>query len=476
MAREGGAAMSLITYVGAGTAAAGVNASLNPDAHVNVAVGDLVLIFASIRNSGVGTVNLPAGWSLVSGTANAVVIARIWETGDAMPTITFNGGVANADTMARSFAFRGTEPRLNAAIGASTSQLNGSAQDIAYPALSVPGANHAVLIFAWKQDDSSGVSTPAGFTAIAHNSVTTGDDATQAVRYQIQTTDTDISSGTLTVTGGAAAISRSFVIAIRPSAEIAIQTQDSWPPRVLVTVSGLTHGHDEVEVVRRVGGVETTLRGGVSDSPIQDSVFLVTDAELPFGVPVTYTAIVNGAVRYDSATTTYTLTGGKVALTDATTGLAVETVIIAWETKQRDRKSTTYRVGARNIVVSGDLGQFEADVRFYLEADAANEQMKDLLEQCSSGVIQIRQPGGYAGVDCYAAVTSAVETRFSQDGSDERRTWLLHLVEVDGWAPTLEAQGFTLQDIYDFYGSSGTLQDLSDDHATLLDIAQAEWS
>lgn len=465
-----------ITYIGAGTAATAVNASVTPVAHANTAVGDLVLVFASIRNSGTGTVDTPAGWSLITGSANFAVLGHFWETGDVIPAITFTGGVANADTIGQTITFRGVEPRLNDAVGAAISQLNASAQNVDYPALAVPGGNHAVVICMWKQDDNTGVTTPAGFTAVASTTTTTGDDASQAVRYQIQTTDTDITAGTLTVSGGAAAISRSAVIALRPAAAFAVQEQDTWPASVLATVTGVQHGIDQVTVVRQVAGVDTVLRGGESADPIQDTSFVVLDAELPFGVPVRYAAIVNGGVRYDTDAVTYTLVGGKVALTDAITGLAVESTILAWDSKQLDRAATVYRVGDRNIVVSGDLGQFQAALTLYQETDTANAQLKELLANATEATIQIRQPGGYADVDCYVVVLAAAPTRFSQDGSDPRRTWVLQVAEVDGWAPALEAQGFTLQDIYDFYASAGTLADLADDHATLLAVAQADWS
>lgn len=462
-----------ITFVGSGTSATGNNASVTPVAHASTAAGDLVLVCASIRNSGTGTVNVPTGWTRVDGTANITILGRIWEAGDVIPAITFANGVANADTIAQTVTFRGVEPRLPDCVGATNSRTNSSAQNIDYTLLDVPGAAHAVLLYVWKQDDNTGVSTPAGFTAGPSTSTTTGDDASQAIKYQIQTTEADISSGTLTVTGGGSAISRAIIIALRPAAAIAVQTQAVYPSRVLVSVTGLTVGVDEVQVVRTVGGEDTVLRSGVSASPVTDTSYLVVDAELPFGVPVTYAAIVNGTVRYETSPTTYTLTGGKVALTDAITGVAAETVILAWNELAYDRQSTVYKVGARNVVVSGDLGQWEADITFYMESDSSQSQMLELLDTATGSVMQIRQPGGYAGVDSYVAVTAVKQSRFSQDGTDPRRTWTLHCVQVDGWASTLEASGYTLQDIYDFYGASGTLADLNSDFTTLLDIAQA---
>lgn len=465
-----------ITYVGAGTSATGNNASVTPVAHASTAVGDLVLVGASIRNSGTGTVDTPSGWTRISGSNNFSVFGKIWAAADAIPAITFTGGATNADTIAQTITLRGEELKFNDVIGAASGQLNSSAQDIAIPALDVPGDNHAVVIFLWKQDDVTTIANPTGaFTTAVTTSSTAGDDAGQAIKYSIQTTETDLASGTLTVTGGAAAISRAIVIAVRPAAALAVTEQTSYPPSVLVSLTGLVDGVDTVAIYRSVDGEETLLRGGASAGIVTDPSYLVLDAELPMGVPVSYVAVVNSSVRYTTDPVTYTLPGGKVALSDAISGLSVEAVILAWNELTYDRQSSVFRVGGRNIIVSGDLGQWEADITFYLTSDSANEQFRELLEASTEGVLQIRQPGGYAGVDSYVAVTTAKQARFSQDGSDPRRTWVLHCVQVDGWAPTLEASGATLQDIYDFYGSTGTLADLAGDYATLLALAQVDW-
>jgi hypothetical protein len=463
-----------ITYVGAGTAATGNNASVTPGAITGIAAGDLVLIQASIRNTGTGTVTAPAGWTAVKTQGSMTVLGRFWQAGDAMPLVTFASGVANADTMAQGIAFRGVASDALTYL-VTAAQANGSAANIAFPALDVPGDGMAIVIAAWKQDDASGYSTPSLFTAVGLVSTTTGDDASQALYYKIETTEGDVGASSITVTGGASAVSAAIVLTLHPAATLTAGEQATWPPRVLVSLTEVVGGYDTVALYRSVGGVETLLRSG-SASPTPGNSYLVTDAELPFGVPVGYVAIVNGGARYATSLVTYTLTGGKVALTDAITGLAVETVIMAWDKTTYDRQATVYRVGARNIVVSSDLGQFEADITVYFTSDTANDQFLELLAAATESVIQIRQPGGYAGVDAYVAVTSAERARFSQDGTDPRRTWTLHCVEVDGWAPTLEATGWTLQDIYDHYGAAGTLADLAGDFATLLDVAQADWS
>lgn len=236
---------------------------------------------------------------------------------------------------------------------------------------------------------------------------------------------------------------------------ITADAQDSWPPRVLVSVTGLTVG-DSVILYRSVGGERTEVRAGAADD-IADTSFLRVDAELPFGMPVTYVVVVDGVTEYSVGPTTYALPGGKVAVSDAIVGLAAEVVILAWPDKDRNRRSTTFQVGGRNIVVGGRLGQPESDIELFVEASSALDNLMEVLEQATQGVVQIRQPGGYDGIDSYLAVIGVNERRFSQDGSDPRRVIALRVAETDSWAPALEARGFTLQDIADRYDLPGPI-------------------
>lgn len=245
--------------------------------------------------------------------------------------------------------------------------------------------------------------------------------------------------------------------------------QDTWPTRVAVAVTGLTVG-DAVTLYRVVGSERTPVRGGEEDS-VPFTTFLQTDAELPFGVPVTYLAVVNDTNEYSTSATTYTLDGGKVAISDAISGDAAEVVISAWDEKSFDRRASVFRVGGRNVVVSGDLGMFEGDIELFVETTSSRDKVMNLLRNATEGIIQIRQPGGYDGVNSYIAVLAASEKRYSQDGSDPRRTIVVRSAEVDGWAPGLVARSYTLQDIADAY-TGLTLLDLSNDFATLLDLAQ----
>jgi hypothetical protein len=193
------------------------------------------------------------------------------------------------------------------------------------------------------------------------------------------------------------------------------------------------------------------------------------DDEAPFGVLLTYILTVDG-VDVASATTTLTLAGGKVALSDAISGDSAEVVVLAWPSKRRERNSSVYAVGGRNIVVSGQRGGFSGTIDLFTETDDSKNNVLDLLQNATSGIIQIRQAGPYDGVDCYVSVLSDDEQRYSQDGSDERRIVSLDVVETGAWAPTLESPGFTLDDIKAAYVGL-TYADLAAAYSTLTDIA-----
>ena len=224
--RVRGVETGAITFVGAGTAASGNNASVVPTLPAGLVEGDAMFCAASIRNSGTGTVNVPAGWSLVRQFGNVSILGRRYVSGDGNPTITFAGGAANADTLARIEAWR----RASIVATTGVDLLNASAQDVAYPALTVPDDDMLLIEAIWKQDDFTGTpSGRSGFTSGGNWQGTAGDDAGMAMYYQIQTTATDLSSGTHSVTGGGAAISRSVTIAVPHADYLNEQTANVTP-------------------------------------------------------------------------------------------------------------------------------------------------------------------------------------------------------------------------------------------------------
>lgn len=197
-----------MSFVNAGTAAHASNASVSPGVPAGIAAGDVLLMLAAIRNSGAGTPNTPAGWELLVNGSNMRLFGKVAGGAESAPTVTFAGGVANADTSAQIAAWRGIDlSPLTAA-----QQLNASGQDIACPALLLTEAvDHAMVLHAgWKQDDWTSVGTVTDGIEIGEPDTTTGDDQGIVWDYRLITTFafSAVAARTFPVTGGAAAISR----------------------------------------------------------------------------------------------------------------------------------------------------------------------------------------------------------------------------------------------------------------------------
>jgi len=209
------------TFVAAGTVAHASNASVTPSLPAGVQTGDLLLVFAAIRNSGTGLPSAPTGYTrlpVFNAADNAQLFAKVHSGSESAPTVTFTGGVANADTSAQMAAFRGTPVTLTDladVVVLAATQLNSSAADIATPALaSLHQQGCIILALGWKQDDWTSVAVVSGFTEIGEPDTTTGDDQGIVWDYVIQTTPADIPASSFVVTGGASAISRSAVVAL----------------------------------------------------------------------------------------------------------------------------------------------------------------------------------------------------------------------------------------------------------------------
>lgn len=202
------------TYVAAGAAVHADNAAVQPDLPAGLTVGDCVYLVAAIRDTTDGEIDDIDGWTRLPAFGrrqNVALFARQYASGDAAPTVTPLVTAAGDTVSAFTFAFRYAQPVMHAR---AIAQSNASAADVAYPGYDIAGGGTVALIIAWKADDCSAMSTPAGFTAVAVASTTTGGDQTLAVWYQVQTSAANVAAGTITVTGGASAISRAGGIAV----------------------------------------------------------------------------------------------------------------------------------------------------------------------------------------------------------------------------------------------------------------------
>lgn len=254
----------------------------------------------------------------------------------------------------------------------------------------------------------------------------------------------------------------------RPSMTVLVT--DDFPPKVQISVTGLTPGQ-VVSVTRRQAG-ETTrvVVRGLDEVTATSDALVSVDAEEPLGVALTYVLTIDGADVEDH---TITADYPGVALTDAINGNAAQIIILAWPDQSRTRNATVFSVAGQNIVVTGPRGQFSSAIEVYTETETARQSMLTLLDNATAGIIQLRNGVGHFGEDGYYAVIDDTETRWSPDGSDERRRWTLNAVQVGPWAEGLLTSAFTLADIGAAYM---TLADLAANYPTLLAISLGDFS
>jgi hypothetical protein len=319
---------SAATYIGAGASAVSASGSLSPAVPSGLA-GDTLVILASVRNSGTGTVNTPTGYQVLGSSGNVSVFGKVADTdSESATTVSFTGGTATDDVMARVFRFR----NLPLFTIASNVQLNGSAQNITYPALTVPLANSVVLVAGWKQDDWTSVASLAGFTEVEDSFSTGGNDAGQVMDYVIQTTATNITSSSFNVTGGASAISRGLVLSLGPAGLTATSQSHVLPANVLTNgnswqwrvrtydAAGLVSPWSDFGTFSTASGGTVTITDPATDNPAgvvtnsYDIDWMVTGTtQASYRVQVTQVS--NGSTLIDtgyvssSATTNYLVSG-----------------------------------------------------------------------------------------------------------------------------------------------------------------------
>lgn len=266
----------LPSFIGAGTAVTGNNSSLAPAPPAGTAVGDLKLIYASIRNSGAGTVDLPTGgWVRVGGSGNVAVFGKLHASADTTPTVSFSGGVANADTLAQMAVFRDAELYP---VGAQ-SQLNVSTQSIAGPTIVQEAGVYIQL--GWKQDDMTSSTTPTFGTKIGDISSTAGDDASMCWFRFTLPRDNDgltFNSWPITINGGTTAISRGLSLVFPVSANSGQDAASVTPDMNDVWLKNVLRPNLNRKV-DPVGGIEISRksRSGVFDIVGRTMPITVTD-------------------------------------------------------------------------------------------------------------------------------------------------------------------------------------------------------
>lgn len=212
-----------ITYNGVGTDSHANNGSTTPGLPTH-ASGDLLLIADTMRAtaetpSATGYTNL---YNLNSASTRITLFGKIDGGSESGPTVTVSGASNTHSSVM--IGIDGTATDMGTVVHASASQANGGADNsVEYPALTITENNTiVVLILEYNNDDDLigdlSWSTPSGFTQVGSYCTALGADMCTVVYYQIQTTATNISSGSVTrTTTGATASHGALIVSLKSS-------------------------------------------------------------------------------------------------------------------------------------------------------------------------------------------------------------------------------------------------------------------
>ncbi|MFI0718927.1 hypothetical protein [Streptomyces sp. NPDC021224] len=484
-----------ISYFGAGVLVQDA-ASISPTYPASTVAGQLAVLVVVSGTSAESTPSTPSGWTLAAtlsggggtwgsgtGPRRLTIFVRVLAGGDAAPTTAVPSGTGSLiagqiHVLARS---AGTGWRWTATAGVDASSGTGfsapcpdtptwAVGDMTLVGYALPVSTASLTVEAVA---ATGI-TFGTMTERADAALTPGNVGRVGVTTQAVTAGSGTQAPTVAATLAAASTGVAGVLRVREAAAaLTAAPQTAFPPRTLVTLTGMSAGDTvTASIYRTVGDDQAPVRAATSVDVTGLSALLRVDAEQPLGVPVGYAADltdVNGDVWTVTAAGTITSTADGDVISDAVQGVGtMVTIESGWE-KSRSRDATTMNVGGRLVTVSRRRATATATVTVRTETDAASDAMQQVLTGATEGVVQIRKQVTMARVDGHYAVTDDVER---PHWYDELTWWDLTTAEADPWPDALEAAGFTLADLAAVY--PGTLADIAAAYTTLLAIAQAD--
>ena len=213
-----------ITYVGQGVAeaATGANAAVSPSLASGHAANDINLILVAAETPVAGTVSV-AGYTQLFLQSNSsqklYLFCKLDNGGESDPVVSLSGGASNSPLLAKTYAIRGALNDCSSIVAHSVGQNNGTFDlTVEYPALNVTTAGTFVAIAYWHGENNAGDTTPSGFTDTGFESTDVGTDEAMNLKYQIQTTATNVPAGVINENGAATYTSSALVIALKPAA------------------------------------------------------------------------------------------------------------------------------------------------------------------------------------------------------------------------------------------------------------------
>lgn len=208
--------------IGTGTGQTSNNANIvGVPIHASTVKGQLMVLAVACRNVSAIVGCSTVGWEeLTSGISSLKLFGKIATAADvanlaaAAPTATVSGGAAGDDLIAQVATFSGATVRVFGDNLGGIS-INGSAADIIYNSRVSSRVNALYILAALKATPWTSVATASGMTEIAEVQSTVGNDAGLVWDYLYSgATVSGVPGGSLVVTGGIAAVSRSVVVAL----------------------------------------------------------------------------------------------------------------------------------------------------------------------------------------------------------------------------------------------------------------------
>lgn len=243
------------------------------------------------------------------------------------------------------------------------------------------------------------------------------------------------------------------------------------PPRVLVTVTGLT-GVERVDVWREPPGEPRSMvRGGIEVTPTGDTLLLV-DPEPEVGRPLVYVAqtVDEGVVAQTSAAPITVPDPGRHILSNPLTGASVLVDLVATpDGRTNDVPGSALRPnGSPLAVVIHDVrGADEGEWVVHTRSRAESLDLVDLL--ADGGPIVSRHPND--GCDVVGRevgwIPRSARNRFNRLGA---RMWPLPFITVGMPYPTIPSPRPTLADLATYVPD--TLADIAEAWDTLLQLSQ----
>lgn len=485
-----------ISYVAAGALAQHTD-TVTPALPAGAAAGQLAVLQVVSSHPNLNVPSTPSGWTLVgsfsggggtiglnTGPRRLTFFARELAGGDAAPTTAIPSGSSGSLIGARVFSLSrtaGTGWRWAVSFGEDTvSDTSFSAAGSTV--LTWTAGDWCALGYAWNVQTVSASAravtatgiTFAAATARLSDAITSGNGARLTLAESSVTAGSGTQAPTVTATLSAAATGVGALLRIsEATTAISVSPQSVFPPRNLVSATGLT-GDDIVTATlyRQVGTDLTAVRAANGVDVTGLTSLLRVDAEQPFGVSLNYAAVLTDL--YGQQWTIYsapiTSTVSSDVISDAIRGIGAAVKVespLGWK---RDRDATQFNINGRIVVVGRPRSARSATITVRTETDDAGDTLNELLDNATEGTILLRRQTSLPRLDGTYALLDDQE---DPNWYDTYRWFQLNVVKSDDWPDVMEAAGFTLQDIANNFS---TLQDIATFFTgTLLDIAQYDF-